>query len=144
MIQLAREIAMDIFPLDQILKNRAVTNDTWDKIRDNPRFNALLRTAMDEWNSSLNTGERVKIKAMAFVEEAMPEFFGRVHDPLENLPAKVETLKAIGRFAGLGIPNATPGAGGSGERFSVTINMGDDKQLKIERTVPPQVIEQNE
>lgn len=138
MLKLAREIAMDIQSLEDILKHHEVTDGQWGEIQQNPRFKEYLRGAVEEWQSATNTAERVKLKSMAFVEEALPEFFARAHDPKEPLAAKTEVLKTIAKFAGVG--GSVEGAL-AGEKMIVTINLGADQQLRIERDVTPQVID---
>lgn len=138
MLKLAREIAMDIQPIEDILKHHQVTDGQWEEIQQNPRFKNYLRGAVEEWQSATNTSERVKLKSMAFVEEALPEFFARAHDPKEPLAAKTEVLKTIAKFAGVG--GSVDGAL-TGEKMIVTINLGADQQLRIERDVTPQVID---
>ena len=138
MLKLAREIAMDIQPVEDILKHHEITGDQWEEIQQNPRFKGYLRGAVEEWQSATNTSERVKLKSMAFVEEALPEFYARAHDPKEPLSAKIEVLKTIAKFAGVG--GSVEGAL-AGEKMIVTINLGADQQLRIERDVTPQVIE---
>ena len=39
--QLAREIAMDIFPLNQILEIHKLDMDEWMKIREHPTFQSM-------------------------------------------------------------------------------------------------------
>lgn len=134
MQKVAREIAMDIREIDEILKVHEVTPEQWQEIQNSTIFQSYLRSSMEEWNSSLNTKERVTLKSLAFIEESLPEFFARAHDSDENLPAKVEVLKTIARFAGVGGP---VDVGGVGERLSVTINLGADKQVKFEKDVTP-------
>ena len=138
MLKLAREIAMDIQSIEDILKNQQVSAEQWEEIQRNQRFKSYLSNAVEEWQSATNTPERVKLKSMAFVEEALPEFFARAHDPKETLAAKTEVLKTIAKFAGVG--GSVEGAV-TGERMVVTINLGADNQLRIERDVTPQVIE---
>lgn len=138
MLKLARELAMDIQPLEKILEIHELSSDQWEEIQRNPRFKSYLRGAMEEWQSATNTAERVKLKSMAFVEEALPEFFARAHDPKEPLAAKTEVLKTIAKFAGVG---GTVDGAVAGERLTVTINLGADNQLRIEKDVTPQVIE---
>jgi hypothetical protein len=137
-LRLAREIAMDIHPLEDILKRHEVTEGAWEDIQQNPGFKSYLRNAVEEWQSATNTAERVKLKSLAFVEESLPEFYARAHDPKEPLAAKTEVLKTIAKFAGVG--GSVDGAV-AGERMVVTINLGADQQLRIERDVTPQVIE---
>lgn len=137
-LKIAREIAMDINPLEKILETHGVSQEEWLRIQDNMQFQEYLRGSIQEWNSAVNTSERVKLKSMAFVEEALPEFYARAHDPKEALPAKVEVLKTVARLAGFG--NNVDGSV-SGERLSVTINLGSDQQVKIEKNLNPQYIE---
>lgn len=134
-VQLAREIAMDIHPLTDILKNHEIDTVRWEAIKLNARFQALLLAQVEEWNSALNTGERVKLKALACIEEAMPEFYARMHDRQENLPAKVKALEVFTQIAGI-TKNGQGAAIGGGEKFSVTINLGADKQLTITAPSP--------
>jgi hypothetical protein len=135
LLKLAREVAMDMRDIPQILELHGVTQGEWEVISTLPRFQDYLRSSLEEWNSAANTADRVKLKSLAFVEEALPEFFARAHDPREALPAKVEVLKAVARFAGVG---GSVDAGITGERLSVTINLGADQQLKIEKNITPQ------
>lgn len=139
LIKLAREIAMDILPLENILENHKILPENWSKIAENPRFQGILQDQIVAWQSATNTAERVKLKSLAFVEEALPEFYARAHDQKEPLSAKVELLKTISKFGGIG-GNAFDAAMG-GEKFSVTINLGADQSLKIEKTLPTKVIE---
>lgn len=138
MLKLARELAMDMRPVEDILATHEVTSDQWDDIANHPVFQGYLRGALEEWQSATNTQERVRMKSLAFVEEALPEFFARAHDPKETLTAKIEVLKTISKFAGVG---GTVDGAIAGERMVVTINLGADHQFTIARDVTPQVID---
>jgi uncharacterized protein YuzB (UPF0349 family) len=132
LIRLAREIAMDIRTIDQILDVLELDHATYEGICAMPQFQRYLRVALEEWNSALNTAERVKIKSLSFVEESLPEFYARAHDPKEGLAPKVELLKTIARFAGVG---GQVTSGTAPERMVVTINLGSDHQLRVERDI---------
>jgi hypothetical protein len=138
LVKLAREIAMDIHPIDTILNTHGLDQNQWETISKLPSFQALLASEVEAWQSATNTSERVRLKSLSFVEEALPEFYARVHDNREPLSAKTEVLKAVSRFAGIGTPLD---AGMVGEKVSITINLGEDQQLKIEKTLPGKVIE---
>jgi hypothetical protein len=138
LLKLAREVSMEMRDIADILKTHDVAHEDWEVIRKLPRFQEYLRQFVEEWQSATNTAERVKLKSMAFVEEALPEFYARAHDPQESLNAKVEVLKTVARFAGVG---GSVDGSIAGERLSVTINLGADQQLKIEKTMNPQIIE---
>ena len=133
-LQLAREIASDMREIPDILALYGITSEQWDALQNSPRFRRLLQTSMEEWQSVANTAERVKVKSLAFVEEVLPEFYGRVHDPKETLSAKNEVLKTISRLAGIG--GAVEGAI-TGERMVITINLGADNQLSFVKTSSP-------
>lgn len=140
-LKLAREIAMDMRNLEEILKTHGITQPEWDDICTQPAFQRLLRGEVEAWESATNTAERVKLKSLAFVEEALPEFFARAHDTKELLSAKVEVLKTISKFAGVGqsVDNTN-----LGDKLTVTINLGSDQSLKIEKDITPKVINYEE
>lgn len=138
-MKLARELAKDIQPLEVILKFMALSPAQWDKINAMPHFQTVLRQECEAWAGASNTAERVKLKSLAFVEELLPEFYTRAHDTRELLSAKTEVLKTVARFAGVGATGG--GDGGLSEKFSVTINLGADRTLKIEKNLPTQVID---
>lgn len=121
---------MDMHELETILDHHGVSPDDWDRIKQNPYFQNLLRAAVEDWEKASNTKERVALKALVCIEEAMPEFFARMHDKNDPLPAKVKALEVFSNLAGVG-KSAKENTGASGEKFSVTINLGADEQLKI-------------
>ncbi len=135
-LKLAREIAMDIRPVEEILAAHSVSQDRWEKIQRVPHFQNLLKSEIESWQSATNTAERVRLKSLAFVEEALPEFYARAHDRREPLNSRVEVLKTVAKFAGIG---GTVDGGVAGERLSVTINLGGDHSLKIEKNVTPTI-----
>jgi hypothetical protein len=139
-VRVAREIAIEHHDIETILKRYQISDENWQKIQRDTRFIELLKSEIAEWQGATNTHERTKLKAAALLEEYLPEANTRLHDAGENLPAKVELAKLMARIAGMGLNNADI-IGGSGERFSVTINLGADQSLRFEKTVTPKVIE---
>lgn len=141
MVKLAREIAMDIQPIEAILKHYEIDQKRWDELLRNSRFKALLASESEAWNAALNTHERVKLKAAAMLEEWLPELNNRLHDRQENLPAKIEGGKILKSIAGFDGRQADVGLGG--EKFTVTINLGAaTAPIEISKEItPPKVIE---
>lgn len=139
LVKLAREIAMDIQPIETILKQYSITAQMWERLQSNSRFQSLLSSEVEAWNTALNTHERVKLKAAAMLEEWLPELNNRIHDREEALPAKIEGGKMLTKIAGIGV-SAVDGSGG-GERFTVTINLGEDSKFTFEKQLPTRVIE---
>lgn len=138
-VKLAREIAMGINPMEVILEHNKISQDDWEVIQSHPRFLQLLETESSTWGSALNTQERVKVKSAALLEEWLPELYTRMHDPGENLNAKIEAGKLVSRLAGMGLSGTQ--VTDTTERFSVTINLGADSQLKFEKEIGPRVID---
>lgn len=142
LLQIAREIAMDIRPVEEILATHNVSEQEWEAIQANPRFRSYIESEATAWHGSLNTHERVKLKAAAMLEEWLPELNQRMHDRAESLNAKIEAGKLARDLAGF----ARNGVGveGAGEKFSVTINLGQDAKLTFEKQLPPVVIDAEE
>jgi hypothetical protein len=140
LLRLAREIAWAIHPLEAILKVHDLSMETWETIKNLPRFQRYLESEMVAWHTAGNAHERVKVKTAVMLEEWLPELHARMHDQRELLSAKIEAGKLVARLAGMGLEKAGIN-GGEGERFSVTINLGADNQLKFEKQATPKVIE---
>lgn len=138
-LKLAREIAMDLHELPQILDRYKISEEDWQELRAHPAFLRYLDSEVAAWQAATNTHERVKLKAAAAVEEWIPELFSRMHVAGESLSAKIEGGKLLARLAGMGLTNAN--VEGGGEKFQVTINLGADQQIKIEKDVTPKVID---
>lgn len=134
MLKVAREIAADIREIPDILKLHGISEAEWDTIKEHPRFLKLLRDAVIEWQSVGNTADRVRVKSLAFTEEALPELYARLHDPKEPLSAKVELLKTVAKIGGVGEKAADAGGG---QRMVVTINLGSDSQLRFTKDITP-------
>jgi hypothetical protein len=140
LVKLAREIAMDIYPIESILKQYSITDERWEELQRNGKFQALLASEVEAWNTALNTHERTKLKAAAMMEEWLPELNNRLHDPDEALPAKIEGGKMLARIAGMGLPGQVEA--GAPERFTVTINLGPaTAPLEFVKELPPKVID---
>lgn len=128
---IARALAMDIDPVGTIATANGVTMKQMLEIAKLPYFQKLLKAETEAWLATTSTAERVKYKSLSIIEQSLPEFYAMMHD--KNLPLlhKTDTLKTIAKLAGLGqeAPN------GGGEKFSVTINLGEQK-IKIENVAP--------
>lgn len=129
---LAREIAKDIMPLEQILKSHNLSVIDYENLQKTPYFQSVLAQASADWNSASNTTARVRLKAAAIAEEALLEMSNRLHDPDEALNHKVELLKVITKLGNLEVQRDT---NNGAERFSLVINIGDNAPKTINATV---------
>ncbi len=136
---LAREIALDIQPIETILNSLKIDANRWDAIQKSVHFRAALSEEIQYWASTPNAGERIKIKFLTMLEESAEEMWTRLHDPKESLSAKTELWKMVMRGAGVGV--AQVDSSGGGERISINISMGADAKLNVEKDITPKVIE---
>lgn len=140
---LAREVAMNMRELPAILADYGIEPDDYQQILTWPFYKSALEAAVIEWNGPLSTNQRIKIQAAAALEDALPRMAARMSQTDETLPAVVETGKLFAKLAGIGEQGQR---GDGGEKFSITINLGDDKKLTFEKDVTPNkpLIEQKE
>lgn len=136
MRQVAREVAMDLYPLDQILTTCGITGKEFDQWKSHPQFLKYLSQYKDEWLGASNTHERTKIKAGIVMEEFMTEAYTTLHDKKLALNHRVELGKLVAKIAGMGEPKLNA-AGMGGPGFSLTINIGQEPNNKI--TINPEL-----
>jgi len=117
---LAREIAMDIFPVEQVLEIHKLTDEEWQKILANPSFQSMLGSMQRDWNSAANTRERVRVKAATGLEAMLEQYVREIGDEGIPLTQRVEAGKFLARLGELDGAHDGKGLGGSG---SVTINI---------------------
>lgn len=130
--QLALAVAMDIAPLPDICGQHGITEQYFkNTVAVNPFFKRVLEQYVIEWNSVKNTPERVKWKAQALTELALPTLGARMLDGKETLPAVTEAAKLVSRLGSLDNDKGNPGA--AGEKFTITINLGPDNSLTLEK-----------
>jgi hypothetical protein len=97
--QLAREIAMDIFPLKDILELHKLTDLEWQRIQAHKKFQAMLADITREWQSALNTKERVRVKSATGLEAVLFErYILDIGDLTIPLNQRVEAGKFLARL----------------------------------------------
>lgn len=144
---IAREIALDIYPLDQILASRGLstTDPRWERMRTLPEFTRALAQHAAEWNSVDSTRKRIQYKAQAALEASIPSVFALVTDTREKGTDRVKGFEALARISGAVQPEGAGGRGGPG--FSVNVNImardGSTRSVRIldgesEATAPRQ------
>lgn len=139
MVRLAREIAMDLRDLPQILEHHCITHSQFEVLKRNPYFCRLLEAEIEAWNSATNTSQRVRLKASAMMEEMLPELYKRLINPKEDLLKVVKGAELVTKLGSLGHEEAKDSD--PSNRVVITINMGNDNKLQVSKSLPPKVIE---
>lgn len=120
--KLAREIAMDVLPVQDLLTLNHISDEEWCRIQDDPKFQVMLKDMVLEWNSASNTRQRIKIKAQTAIEVLMDTLFREVIKGEAPLTQKVDAVRQLARLGEL--EGAQVGGGQAGDRVSIVINMG--------------------
>ena len=122
-IKLAREVAIDHYPLNEVLDRYGVSTEDWEALQEWPRFQELLAYEKQQWHGALNTNQRVRLKSATLIEEFMEKGDAYLHDKETSFNSKIEFVKLLGKFAGLDAPVPTTGPAVGG-RVTININMG--------------------
>lgn len=136
LVKLAREVAMGIKPLKQVVEEFGISTAEWVVISQNAWFNQILSAEIEAWGAAQNTAERVKLKSASMIEEFLPEAYKRLNDRSENLNHKVELLKTVVNLSQLGGRAGVDVNGDPARSVTVTINLGADTQLNYQRKAP--------
>lgn len=129
--RLAVEIAVQLRPVPEILKQYNLSRkDLVRKLKD-PMFRDMVRQAKSLWNSDLSVKERIRLKSQILVEDSILEIFSMVHNRDNAIPARLDAFKQLARVAEVDSPDRSNADTGS--RFTVSINLGE--------TMSPVIIE---
>jgi cell fate (sporulation/competence/biofilm development) regulator YmcA (YheA/YmcA/DUF963 family) len=141
---LAREIAQDIFSVEQIVALHRLTDEEWAQIQAHPRFIQMLSGMQRDWQSAANTRERVKIKAQTGLESQLEVFIAEINNPLIPLSQRVDAGRFLARLGELdGAPNQNNQSIGSGVTINI-VTSDRNEPLSITATSIPKVIEHAE
>jgi len=127
--KLAREIAMDILPIDRVLSLNQIEDEDWVRIQEDPRFRAQLADMIKEWESATNTRDRVRVKAATGFEALMEVYLEDAMNPEIPLVQRVEVGKLLVKIGELEAQKL----GGGGSQVLIQINFGE-KEVKKEVT----------
>ena len=129
--KLARERVMNAKPLDVLLNVFELTPKQFAEIEANPTYQRILEQYNIEWNSALNTHDRVKLRSAAWIEDNLDILGTRMVDATTPLTSSVEVGKFFAKMAGIGEKkDETP----SMEKFIININMGENKTVTYSPT----------
>ena len=135
---LAREIAMDILPLNDILRLHQLDDTEWGRIQEHPKFVDILGQMVTEWNATKSVRDRVRTKAATGLESQLEVYIRDIGDTAIPLAQRVEAGKFLARLGEL--DSQLQGSGGGA--FSITFNIGEvTRQVDVGmRTIDATVI----
>lgn len=124
---LAREIAMDIFPVEDVLAVHKLTDTEWQRICENPQFQQMLASMQREWASAANTRDRVRAKAATGLESMLETYIREIADESIPLTQRVEAGKFLARLGELDGAMDKLGSRGAGGSVTINITTSADK-----------------
>lgn len=131
---LAREIAMDLFDVGQILELHRLTDDEWRRIQETPKFQQMLAEMLAEWNSAASTRDRVRLKAATGLESVLEVYIRNIGDETIPLTQRTEAGKFLARLGELDGQHA--GMSGGGGQLLIQLNIGDVvRKAEVTRTI---------
>jgi hypothetical protein len=131
---LAREIAIGLRELPEILEAYKISAETYEKLKAHEFFQKLVDLSRIEWHAAANTQNRLALEAAATAEAIMPAVYARAIDPKEPLNHVVDYLKWLADVGGL---KHDANKGTPGERFQITINLGADTKIEFDGSKAP-------
>lgn len=132
--KLAHAVARDQRDLSIILTEHGLSQEQYNYLKTNHFYARCLETAIIEWNSDLSVQDRLRIEAAMYLEQGMPVLGARMLSEREELKDAVETAKMFAKVAGIGEGESK---GAPGEKFTISIDLGGDKSLRIEKNITP-------
>jgi hypothetical protein len=126
--RLAREIAMDILELDEILALHQLDAEEWQQIQADVRFQGMLDDMRRQWNSADNTKERVRVKAATGIEMALDTVVLELMNPTIPLAQRVSAFQMLAKLGDLEIKPDAPVVA-PGDRVTISINIGGDPKV---------------
>lgn len=123
---LALELAAQLRPAVEVLKQFGITADEWEIIKKHPHFQRAFSEAKEFWESDKNAAERVKCVSTMMVEESLVTLFEMTHDVELHPSSRLDAFKTIAKIAGVdnsGSKAVGPGGGPTQERFQININL---------------------
>ncbi len=132
--KLARELAWDMHKTHDILARYGLTEDQFVVLKEIPFFKNALEALTIEWNSAASTEDRIKLQAAMGAEDLLPHAIARMHKPDETLNAVIDGVKMLTSIAGI---NKETKTGNNSEKFTITINLGEDHKLTFEKDITP-------
>lgn len=139
MLNVARNIAQDLYTLEEILENMSIPVSEFMKFKDHPRFHQYIREEKAQWAAATNAAQRTKIKAGIVLERFMEKIDSDLYKDIIPLNQRIEGAKLLAKITGLGEPKNPATAGGGGFQLQINIGKGGEGvTINASRVVQPE------
>jgi len=124
--QLAKEIAAQISPLNDILNKFGIDAVQFAVINNTAQFRQLLLEAKAQWNSTNNAKERIRSYADAVAEDGLLVMHEIIQDKDATPSARIDAHKHVTSISNAAATKVPLQA--ISDRFTIEIHIGADKQ----------------
>ena len=121
-VALARDLAMNLYDRDFILKKHELTDDQVKMLEANEYFKSLVETMSKEWNSPRSAQERLAIHTAVGLETVLPAAIARISNTTEPLAGVAQMVKVLAEIGGATNRQNKPAP--PSEKFTININLG--------------------
>jgi hypothetical protein len=129
--ELALAWAQKLKPPYVVFAELGFNPDDYIPITRSIAFNRMVAEAAEEWRAAASAATRVKLKAAAHVEDALPSFHAAMIGRDNPLSSRVRALEAVARIGGLNDPPPAQPAG-QGQYFKLEIHLdGREKPIVV-------------
>lgn len=134
MMSLARDLVLQMYDRPVILKKHNVTEAQCAYLEANDYFKKIMHELGVEWNSPRTSTERLAVQTAVGLETVLPDAIARISIKNEPLAGVAQMVKVLADIAGANAAAKQKQA--PGEKFTININLGGDKET-YEKTRPP-------
>jgi hypothetical protein len=123
-VGLARDLVMNLYDRDFILKKHGITEAVCKRLEANEYFQKLTEQLAIEWNTPKSAQERLALHTAIGLEVVLPDAIARVSNRTEPLAGVAQMVKVLADIAGANQAAKQKQQGAPGEKFQITINLG--------------------
>lgn len=131
--QLIWELVSNISPAAEVLARHGITAADLQRKTRNSMFRSAYNEAKRLWKGDMNVQERIRLKSAYLLEDSLPDLFKIIKDSAQPSSAKLAAMEQLGKLSQVLVQQKGP----TGERHTITINVGDNKPVIIEATMQP-------
>lgn len=124
---LAAELASGLMSTQEILDEFNLSPQQLKQIISDPHFKAMYQEAKAIWAGTGNVRERIRAKAALLLEDSLLPLYGIIHNHEQTSAARIEAFAKLMSVSDM-VPSRAGSGGPVGEKFNLTINIGDDRQ----------------
>ena len=110
----------------EILAKYGLTQEDLVQRVNNPAWAEQYRETAKTWNADKNITQRIRLKASFLLEDSLVPLFNIIRDKAMPVAAKLEAIEKLTKIST--VTNTADKGGGTGERHSITINIGPGVQ----------------